>query len=672
MDMEKKKKIKRGLLKALAIGLVSILSCFTMSACVGMGAGGGGYKPSDDDDIKYENPYEGKSKDTISDYNNVLLGGIGVYDIDNNAEAFYDNFLDKSVSFNTLINRQFVTLATVLCNSLKSAYGDGVFNGNIDGYGSSTGFNFNDVVTTTIYNETSTLKYINAMNGGYKFIRTEIKTEQKDSDGNVIKDASGNIQYDITYEYKYSDTEINAERAWKNNSITVEDISNALRYIYVNPITLEGSLGQLRLDSESSMSASLKNLKNKYSNFSSRLVSNENISTIGFSEEYMWNVLYFLAYSIIGESNINNSIDGANIVFNGNSLNEVNEGNYQIFDKYKGYDKVLPELVSNAFKLIIDGNVKVGSNYCFDLDNYNGFYNKTLFPILERNEYIFFDNINDICDAEASKYSSGGEDKDWSKLDPNEVEEYDPTKQPSQDEIENAVVKVGSLRKIKKIILIPNINKSKYSKENFSINNITWCLSTETGELELEILTNIIDESGKEYLNEKFRFDDGSFTVTLPDGTVIDNNSKDSSKGDNEQSSTKDLMVTDSGRLVIQNVPSTNKYSNMGSIFDSEEISASYKFSSVDKVDIINEAFKSISYDVTTTNEKINCGRLKVCNRLFSMKKASSQDKLNGVESKISINSTNNNYVEFVFNYYNKGGSAVSKIPPLYLLEFTL
>ena len=173
-------------------------------------------------------------------------------------------------------------------------------------------------------------------------------------------------------------------------------------------------------------------------------------------------------------------------------------------------------------------------------------------------------------------------------------------------------------------------------------------------------------------MNEKFRFDDGSFTVTLPDGTVIDNNSKDSSKGDNEQSSTKDLMVTDSGRLVIQNVSSTNKYSNMGSIFDSEEISASYKFSSVDKVDIINEAFKSISYDVTTTNEKINCGRLKVCNRLFSMKKASSQDKLNGVESKISINSTNNNYVEFVFNYYNKGGSAVSKIPPLYLLEFTL
>lgn len=669
--MEKKKKIKRGLFKALAIGLVSVLSCFTMSACVGMGSGGG-YTPTDDKEKKFENPYEGKSKETISDFNNVFLGGIGVYDIDNNTEAFYDNFQDKSVNFNTLINRQFETLATVLCNSLKNAYGDGIFSGNIDGYGRSASFTFNNVVTSTIYNETSTLKYINAINGGYKFIRTEIKTEQKDASGNVLKDESGNVLYDITYEYKYSETEINADRAWKNKSLTVSDISNALRYIYVNPITLEGNLGNPRLDSESSMSASLKSLKNHYSSFTSRLGSNEKISTIGFSEEYMWNVLYFLAYSIIGESNINNSIDGAGIVFNGNALNGVNEENYQIFDKYKGYDKVLPELVSNAFKLILDGNVIVGSNYCFDLDNYNNFYNKTLFPILERNEYIFFDDINDICDAEASKYTSGGEDKDWSKLDPNEVEEYDPTKRPSQEEIENAVIKVGSLRKIKKIILIPNINKTKYTKENFSINNITWCLTTVSGELELEIITNIIDETGKKYLNEKFRFDDGSFSVTLPDGTVIDNNSKDSSKGDKEQSSAKDEMVTDAGRLILQNVPSTNKYSNMGTVFDSEDISTSYKLSSVDRVDIINDAFKSVSYDVTTTNEKINCGRLKVGNRLFSMKKTSSQDKLNGVESKITINSTDNNYVEFVFNYYNKGGSAMSEIPPLYLLEFSM
>lgn len=669
MNMEKKKKVKRGLFKSLAIMLVSILSCFTLSACIGMG--GGNYSGNDSaGDKKFDNPYDGKSKDTISDYNNVFLGAIGVYDIDNTSKAFYDNYTSTFVDFDTLINRQFDTLSTVLCNSLKKAYGDGIFDGNIDGYGAGSTFNFDSVVQTTIYNESSTLKYINSINGGYKFVRTEIPVPRVDADGNPVVDADGNQIIDITYTYEYSDTEINTERAWKNNTLQLSDISNALRYIYVHPFQIGESLGNLRLIPDSVSDVTLQGLKNMYSGFNSRLDNNDDISTIGFSEEYMWNVLYFVAYSIIGEGNINNSIDGASIVLNGNSLNEVNEENYQVFDKYKGYEKILPELVSNAFKLIKEtSNVTVGSNYCFDIDNYDSFYNKTLFPILERNEYIFFDDLKDICDAEASKYSSGGEDKDWSKLDPSEVEIYDPSKEKDEDEILNATVKVGSLRKIKKIILIPNINRSKFEKENFFINDLTLCLSTQSGECELEILTNIADETGKKYENKQFNFDDGSFTITLPDGTIIDNNSKDNSGNSESQ---KEQMVTKDGHLILQSAPSTNKYSNMGTIFESEDEAQNYKFSSVNKVDVITNSFQDDSYDVESTNEKINIGRLNVCNKLFKMVSTTTDQFANGVESKISINDTAENYIEFLFKYYNRNGSEMTSIPDLYLLEFNL
>lgn len=667
MRMGKKKKKRIGFLKTLAIMLVAMFSTFSLSGCIGghLGAGtfsGPSSSSGNNEAPKFDNPYSGQSDNAISDYNSVFMGAIGVYDIDNNAQVFYDNHTGQLVNFNTLIDRQFNALATVISASLQYAYGDGVFNGNISDF--NAGFVFNNVVTTTMYNETSTLKYLNSINGGYKLVKTE--TQVTDDSGNPQTGTDGQPIVEVSFEYSATDL---AGNVWKSTNLSVNNIANALRYIYVNPYTLGSNLGNI--NSASSLTSNA-NLKNHYMSFNNSLTANNNISTIGFSEEYMWNVLYYVAYSLIGETNIQNSIDGKNIVFNGSTMNTITSENYETFEKYKGYESVLPELISNAFKLVKNGgNISVGSYYCFDTVNYNNFYNMTIFPILERNEYIFFDDLEDICDAQQSETSTGSGKDDWSNIDTDDIQPYDPDKVKGDEELGNETVKVGTLRKIKKIILIPKINHSSYSKENFYINNVSICLTTASGTEEVEILTNLVDESGKTY-NEQIKFDDGTFSITMGDGTIIDNDSNDPSKGDDNQSNKKDEMVTSNGHLKLQNVPSVNKYMNIASIFKDEDTSEKYKFSSVNKEDIIRNSFKAISYDVWATGERIDIGRLNVCNQLFSMTKVASTTNKNGVSSSISINSNNTNYIEFEFKYYNSNGSLKTEIPALYLLEFAL
>ena len=360
----------------------------------------------------------------------------------------------------------------------------------------------------------------------------------------------------------------------------------------------------------------------------------------------MWNVLYYVAFTIIGETNINNSIDTASIVFNGNMLNTVTHENFESFEKYKGFEKILPEIVSNAFKMQISGtSINVGDMYCFDINNYNTFYDKTIFPIMERYEYIFFDDVNDICDAEETS----------SEFD----DDYDFENPKSEEEIENETIKVGTLRKIKKIILIPKIDNTKYKSETFIIQNLMLCFTTKSGELELEILTNLIDETGKEYKDKQLKFDDGSFSVDMGDGSTV-------------SGSATDEMVTKDGHLIVQSTPSINKYGNIASIFDSEKESEDYKFSSISDTTRITNSFKSTSYDVSTTGEKIEIGRIKVFNQLFKMQAVETSTNSNGVLSAIQIDKNDTNIIEFDFKYYNKGGSEMTTIPELYLLDFSL
>lgn len=661
MFMGKMKKNGKVFLKMLAIILVSIFSCFTLTGCLGGGGGSTGTGSGSSSGSETKEPPKFKNEyadaETISDYNSVLMGAIGVYDINNDEKAFYDNYTGEFVDFNYLIDRQFTTLATVINNSLRYAYGTDTYNGTISNYGSGVSVNFNNLIQTQIFNTQDTLKYANSIVGGYKLIEN-IVYQIDEATGQPLTDEYNNpIVLSRTYEY--STSEIVYSNAWVNTGFTIDSITKALRYIYVHPVATNNSMS---LGSDS-------NLISAYSGFSGSLATNDDISTIGFSEEYMNNVLYYVAYSIIGANNISNSINGANTVMNGNSLNEVNHDNYQIFQNYKGYEKTLPELIKNAFKLTTGG---VGSYYCYDIDNYNSFYNTTLFPILERNEYIFFDDLKDICDAEAGEDGSSYKEIDFDNLKPSDLPTFDPDKLEDTSKVMDKTIKVGSLRKIKKIILIPKIDTNSYDKDDFNIETLNLCFSTTSGECEIEILTNIVDKSGKEY-NEAVKFDDGTYSVTMPDGTVVDNNTKlpDGLETDFGSSSSGDNMVTSKGYLNVQSVPSVNKYTNMTSIFADEKTSKEYNFSSVSKEEIIKNSFKSTSYDVATTSEKIEIGRINVCNQLFKMTKVATNEKMNGVESKISINENDNNYIEFEFKYYSKG-NPLSEIPALYLLDFSL
>ena len=650
MFMEKKSKKKRKFLKNLAIGLVSIFSCFSLSGCIGAMGGSGSISGGGSGTVKpppeFENPYEGEADKSVQDYNDVLLGAIGVYETANDAKVFYDNYKGELVDFNTLIDRQFSALATTIWGSLNYAYGSGSYESTISGFGGEKTFSPSSLISSTIYNETGTLKYSNAISGGYKLIETEIKTEVKDEEGNTVYDENGEIVYSISYEYAYSDSVIVPDRAWKKNGITKSEIVGALKYIYKNPFKLSSIPNNFYIVSSTDSNTNLQQLKNHYLSFNSSLNSNDTISTIGFSEEFMWNVLYYVAFTIIGETNINNSIDTASTVFNGSMINTVAHENFESFEKYKGYEKILPEIVSNAFKMQISGSsIIVGSEYCFNIDNYNSFYDKTIFSIMERYEYIFFDDVNDICDAEETSFEFD--------------DDYDFDNPKSEEELENETIKVGTLRKIKKIILIPKIDKTKYNYETFVVENLSLCFTTETGELELEILTNLVDETGKEYKDKQLQFDDGSFSVDMGDGTTV-------------SGSGSDEMVTKDGHLIVQSTPSINKYGNIASIFDSEKESEGYKFSSISDTARITNSFQSTSYDVATTGEKINIGRIKVCNQLFKMQAVDTSTNANGVLSAIQVDKNDTNIIEFDFKYYVKNGSEMTYIPKLYLLDFSL
>ena len=111
-------------------------------------------------------------------------------------------------------------------------------------------FSPSSLISSTIYNETGTLKYSNAISGGYKLIETEIRTEVKDAEGNTMYDENGEIVYSISYEYAYSDSVIVPERAWNENGITKSEIVDDLKYIYSNTISVSSTSNELKIEDD--------------------------------------------------------------------------------------------------------------------------------------------------------------------------------------------------------------------------------------------------------------------------------------------------------------------------------------------------------------------------------------------------------------------------------------
>lgn len=619
--MKKQGKTKSKLKKIFSNIVLCAMALFMLTSCMGSGGGGmvagGGSSGSGDTP---ENPWAGSEENMVQDYNDVLLGVIGVYDVDNDKPVFFDNYTGSYLSFTNLLDRQFQTLATVLINSLNAVYGNSKqFTGStaISGYGKSLSLDFNKVVTATVYRERddvngAKLNYENAINGGYKL---ESITKTDDTTG------------EITTIYNYSETEIASVTneqdgsvsypyKWKRTTLpSVSEVTSALRYIYNHT---EQAVNVRDLQNPA--------LKNKYMNFGGTTTTNpEECKLLGLSEDYMWNIAYYLSYSIVGESNISYSYTNRNQVFNGNVLKTVTEENRAYFEGYKGYDVIIPNLVQNAFKLVIAGNKVVPTNnFAYDINNYDTIYATTLFPMLERNEYILFKDIKDIADAEQLAEETGDYDYSGSS---GSVEDYDYDSSADA----NKTVKVGTARKIKRLILLPQIDSSKYKKSDFSIAGLSFCLTTTAGECEVDIVTNATDNSGKT-LNESIKYDEGS-------------------------------SVTKSGRLIVQSKPKPNKYTMMATICNTEEESEKYRFSNISNPNIIINSFQDTSY-VAPTNKKINISRLKVSNNLFKITKNNNVIEFDLKEIK--------NRMNFDFKYYSRNGGALEKIPDLYFLSFDI
>ena len=618
-----KKKKNKGFWKTLAIALVCIMSIFTLSACMGMGGGSfssgsssggssggstGGNEPSEPDD----DPKDDQESTYIDDYNDVFLGGIGVYDVDHTAKVFYNKYSNEFVDFDTLLNRQFETLATVLYEHLNYVYGESSFNGSLSAFNATFDNGLDD---SPIYDTTNSLKYPGTINSVYTLKKTETRDPETDE---VL---STSFEYIDTASAVSAGEEANP--MWHKTIGSANDLVGALRYIYKKPVkTANGVTLNIYDDSE---------LISAYNGFSNSDSDNSDITTIGFSKDYMWNVLYYIAYGVIGEKNITNSKNASFVVGQ-----TVTADNYTSFNKYKGYEYILPKIVEKAFKMVVSGGAITKSDYyCFDVDNYSKFAENTIYPILNRKEYIFFDDINDICDAEKDEFI------------PDDIDFDNPDKKMDFDDLENQTVKVGSLRKLEKIIMLPNI-KSGYKLNEFSCNDLFLCLTTESGEMEVKLSKNVIDRNGT-IVQDQVKFTGNGYSIDIGDGKKVE-----AEPGEE---------ITDQGHLILNDFPGVNKNSQFVSLFEDTKTAEAFKYTSIADTSLVTNAFKEDKYTVATTGEEINMARLNVNNKLFKIK----IDKKGDYEWTVDIDK---NLIELTFECYAKGGSKLDNPSPVYLLAF--
>ena len=517
--MGKRKSNKKGILKKIVAGFVAFISGL---ALVGCGATSGlGNIGSNIEAPKFENPYEGEMEKMVDDYNDVFLGAIGVYDIDNSREIFYDKYTKKFVSCKDLIDRQFNTLGKILYEGLTNIYGNvsGFDAGKIIdisscGYSSDITFDMSmfqvesdvhydktNYVTNALYN------FKDDIHGGYKLVGKDFTNPDETT----------------TRIYDYDESQ-RADHTWNMSDFNEHDLINALKWIYLNTYKTYGTnlWSEGFTNNFNFLVPKLKNtdLKGVYNQtLIIPTVDNSEISSIGFTEDYAWNVLYYLAYSVIGETNVERQ----------SQTDGVNADNYLLYEAYKGYDNVLPKIVYYAFNYGKEKNFFCVTEHNKDSamnNTLNGNFKSTIFPMLERNEYIFFDDLNDICDAEEVNNEFNEDDM----IDPKDAIDLDNKK--IMEELNKKTIKVGSLRKLKKIILIPNI-KEGYKLDEFSINDISICFSLPTGvsQVEVEIYSNLLDKEGNVTKDQKTKFNDGSFSFEVDDAGSDTGKSKIESEG---------------------------------------------------------------------------------------------------------------------------------------------
>ena len=340
--MNKSKTSKRVRLISLITLLIMCFFCvFSLAGCGGYlpgsgsssssgsgggssGSSGGGSSSGGEDTDTTEETLD------VSDINDVFIGAIGVYDLIGTEEVFYDKFQNAKVSFDFLVDRQFTAMANYLSDSLNRIYGSSASSSSIiSGYGHDKTVMYADVIndvnqkiisglSTGQLSNSAQLNYSNSISGGYNLI-CDVTTTTDDGTGETITTFNG---------YSYSN-DLLAENAWIGNGyVNADYIKKALGYIYMNQIEVANADLEISLASDANIS-----LKNNYTTFAlnnSAIVNFDfsSISSIGMSRQYLWNVAYFVAYSLIGETNISNSINLYSSVFSSSAVTALSADNY--------------------------------------------------------------------------------------------------------------------------------------------------------------------------------------------------------------------------------------------------------------------------------------------------------------------------------------------------------
>ncbi|MGN0960808.1 MAG: hypothetical protein ACI4PF_01260 [Christensenellales bacterium] len=578
----------------------------------GSGSGGSGSGGSDPGYITDE---------TINDYNDVFTGAIGVYQIDGTEVAFYDKYLNEQVNFNTLVNRQFDTMATFLYESLNQIYGESPITNpntfNLSGYKSNNATrqveyanvieNTNQKIIAKLSSGTlensNQLNYTNAINGGYDLVI--VREETTDEEGNPTYTLTS-WEYNTTSVLDGNDGKPNYK--WKGKDYFNKDyLKKALAYIYLNQKSVSNSESEISFASDSGNS-SLKTYYSSNFNLTNSAITNMDFSTIteiGINNNYLWNVAYFIGYSLIGASNIENSINNQNIIFNEtNNIIPLADGHCDedieaSFESYKGYHIVLKELVNRMSKMSINSS----SNTIIYKD-YSTNWETTLFPRVLREKYIYYDTIEELSDANS---------------------DIDYGDNVNYDEIDFDYVDKGTALKLKKIVLLPYINTSAYKSTSFIVDGM------------------LIGFQAKE---------DKTYSVKINYNAVY------SDKTENGVASVETNPVSDkltfssdyklSEDLTDVSMPLTGKFTNTETAFGS----------SYDIVNLMNSSFTKTTKDVTyeiSDPTTFEIGVLNVYNQLFN--------------NNNSLNITNN-YLELEFSYFDSNGNALTSIPEAYLMYF--
>ena len=455
--MEKTKSKKLLLLKFIFSILICIVCMFSFVGCSFLefdqptssndNIGDGDDNDTDNDDNDDDDT--GTQTPTYPVYAESFVGAIGVYEIGADENVFYDAPSNQLTKFSTIADRQFTAMSNVIYDTLYRIYGEeGIVTSpnSIRGYGQDLTYQFSNIITTDLQSilsgidsgmltNSNLINYTNAINGGYT----------------LNGDGSG-----------YTNTLIDNNKWNIVKSLSVDNfntdfIKKALIYIYCNPY----HPSQVALDANGFDFLIEESMANYYRTFLTSKQSEidsiniDSVTHTGLNREFLYNVVYFLGYSVIGNDNLINSInnpskddDNVDKIFtvSGNSIiiNDFTAENVSAYQNYKGYADIIVDIVDSISNMSIGSSGKVSFSKEYFTENYDiSNRTTTLFPIVSNELLIYYPDVETLQDGVFS-------------------------------ETETNLFIGGKARKLKSIIILPN----ETSNEGITIDGVLVAIHT--------------------------------------------------------------------------------------------------------------------------------------------------------------------------------------------------